>query len=287
MSTEQVIARMLKENTGQHFLDSGGAYGRNWERNQIREFENEPESYLEVEGGLHGGDTWINYTHNLYHWLKERLEYDEKADTAFYDWCKETDPDNDKYWLQLMEEFPKYLKSKGAFIGGIYGEGKPFTVNTYNHDSLLSQTIQYMYFTVENNEREDCESILEDGVYVLLQIHGGCDARGGYTAPKLFCLEYDEVSILRDQDANICCNGDGHNWYTDDGYHWYDDGCCGSDHINLEHYHAKKVEGAPWIIRHIIQSNKPTIDKRWLKKTIWIDDDNIPHCPICGTELNA
>lgn len=34
-STERVLIAMLTENTGRHMLDSGGAYGRNWERNRV------------------------------------------------------------------------------------------------------------------------------------------------------------------------------------------------------------------------------------------------------------
>ncbi len=43
MKIEELITAMLKENTGSHFLDSGGAYGRNWQRNQKVDFEeNQP-----------------------------------------------------------------------------------------------------------------------------------------------------------------------------------------------------------------------------------------------------
>ena len=41
---EQTIFEMITENTGSHMLDSGGAYGRNWQRNQgktIDDFKNE------------------------------------------------------------------------------------------------------------------------------------------------------------------------------------------------------------------------------------------------------
>ena len=31
--TERKLAEMLKENTGIHMLDSGGAYGRHWQLN--------------------------------------------------------------------------------------------------------------------------------------------------------------------------------------------------------------------------------------------------------------
>ena len=39
---ENVIIEMLKENTGEHFLDSGGAYGRHWEKNQDKNFKDVP-----------------------------------------------------------------------------------------------------------------------------------------------------------------------------------------------------------------------------------------------------
>ena len=41
---------MLMENTGTHFLDSGGANGRMWQRNQaktIEDFDNELEATIE------------------------------------------------------------------------------------------------------------------------------------------------------------------------------------------------------------------------------------------------
>ena len=34
METKELIYQMLTENTGSHFLDSGGAGNRHWQRNQ-------------------------------------------------------------------------------------------------------------------------------------------------------------------------------------------------------------------------------------------------------------
>jgi hypothetical protein len=48
------------------------------------------------------------------------------------------------------------------------------TFNTYNGDSDLSQILQGSWLTIN------------DEPYLLLQVHGGCDARGGYTNAKLF-----------------------------------------------------------------------------------------------------
>ena len=42
--TKQVIYNMMIENTGTHFLDSGGEDGRHWQQNQkktLKDFDNE------------------------------------------------------------------------------------------------------------------------------------------------------------------------------------------------------------------------------------------------------
>ena len=36
VDVKKTIYKMLTENTGTHFLDSGGASNRNWQRNQIK-----------------------------------------------------------------------------------------------------------------------------------------------------------------------------------------------------------------------------------------------------------
>ena len=51
------------------------------------------------------------------------------------------------------------------------------TWNTYNYDCDLSQTLQGSNLTINNEE------------YILIQIHGGADVRGGYTDAVLFKCE--------------------------------------------------------------------------------------------------
>ena len=44
MKTENIIYKMLVENTGVHMCDSGGEDGRHWQRNQkkkLKDFKNE------------------------------------------------------------------------------------------------------------------------------------------------------------------------------------------------------------------------------------------------------
>jgi hypothetical protein len=170
--TDQVLAAMLTENTGRSILDSGDAYGRNWQRNQGRDAESflaAPAITLDVRFG------YIDVTLDLFHWLRDRLDYDEDLDTRFREFADERE---DTYWLQDMEDFlAKTGTPERGFLTGTY--------NSYNSECLLSQTIQFAI-----GEDEDGES------YVLLQIHGGCDVRGGYTAPRAFRPSTSEITDL-------------------------------------------------------------------------------------------
>jgi len=278
ITTKEILTSMLTENTGKHMLDSGGEKGRMWQRNQGKNFDSENCSTLEISL-RNDKELEISFSHNIYHWLEERLEYYELGDSIFHAWSHR-EANEDKYWLQCMEKFVDYLGANARIeVGGIYGEGNPFTVNTYNHESLLSQTLQFIYFSVDSTS-----SLIESGTYVLLQVHGGADVRGGYTKPRMFTVsDYDGTGILTDQNASIACKGD-HYWDTDDGYHWYEDGTCGTGFLNLEKRDAKVVENStPWIIKHIIKSNKPATNQygNWLRNKVWFDDD-VAHCPTCG-----
>ena len=73
-ATDNLICEMLTENTGKHFLDSGGANGRNWQRNQgltPEACEAQPSATLEISE-WDGGYELIP-TINLYHFLTQQL----------------------------------------------------------------------------------------------------------------------------------------------------------------------------------------------------------------------
>lgn len=195
------IIEMLQENTGTHMCDSGGHYGRHWERNQGVDFDAQPPKTVEFT--VYNGKPEIDVTLALYHYLNERLVYNERLDNMYRASC-------DDYDLESATEFV-------ALIGGIGygGEGDPITWNTCNGESLLSQVIQYIYWEDKN------------GAHVLLQIHGGCDVRGGYTDPVVFDVNLD--TLFDDCRAMIYCPDCDNCWDTDDGYHWYGDS-------NLEEY---------------------------------------------------
>lgn len=188
-TTEDVIAGMLGENTGRSFLDSGSAYGRNWERNQgtdVDHWKNRPSATLDTSWG------GLSFTLDVFHFMVDRLEYDHDMQVAF-DRYAASRPDDG--WLGIMEDFPALWADRehGEGAYGIYGDGRPFTVNTYNHEDALSQVLQYTYFTVDRQE------------YALVQVHGGCDVRGGYTAPK--CFKAYETELFDNARGEMWCDG--------------------------------------------------------------------------------
>ena len=261
--TADVLKAMLTENTGTHMLDSGGAYGRSWQQNQGRDFDAEPEATISVEEG------YIDIRRSTFHFLKEGLEFDETLNARFLAFNRAKDPGDQIGWLPLMEEFVESVEATG-----IYGEGKPVTVNTYNHDSLVDQILQYVYFELD-----------EQG-YILLQIHGGCDARGGYTAPKAFrCNIEDSPSIFSDGDATITCKGGDHRWF-------YFAGGCDVDHYEDED--DRKLDEFPIIeeeikyhkVHEIAEGVTFSIATGAAFGVIWQDAEGV-HCPLCGGILEV
>jgi len=279
-TTAEVLKGMLTENTGSHFLDSGGAYGRNHERNQGRDFESEKGTGMSFQYGE------IEVCHNTYHWLLDRLEYAPEEDRMLQEFA-ELPEHKDKYWPEIMEDFPQYLaeKTDGGEPGGMYGEGEPFTVNTYNGEDMLSQTLQYTYFTTDH------------GTFVMLQIHGGCDVRGGYTAPRIFTEDgsYD-MAMFDNARATIWCKGDkSHAWSTSEaGYHWEDCSYQAEESKNLEDFELVNLEDAENFSRREIKNGDFFEDGETTKiqyshqGVLVIDEDkDIGYCPHCGAELEA
>ena len=252
--TEAILAGMLTENTGRSILDSGDAYGRHWQRNQCRDFDAEPlgtAQFWNCDGRV---DMCASL--NVYHWLSERLLHDEEMQARFDEFA-ESEPDTP--WLAVMREF---AESIGAT--GLYGDGEPFIVNTYNHDSALSQVLQYLYFETEDGENG----------YILLQIHGGCDVRGGYTAPKVFYsngMHGDMDCILNDQDMTLQPEDDdsGVMWDSDDAatFHFNDWKADDIDGRDFEEYAATSDPAERG------------------KGKVYIDEAGNGYCPITGKRL--
>lgn len=169
MNTKETIYTMLTENTGTHMLDSGGANGRGWQRNQkktIEDFENEQEEVYQLDAKYKE----IYRTVSVFHYLTNNLEVDNICEhfnnlqNAFDNW----DADADVYGVSFQAF--EYLQDN-------FDIEVKRTWNTYNGESDLSQILQGANITINDEE------------YILIQIHNGADARGGYTDAKLFKLE--------------------------------------------------------------------------------------------------
>ena len=175
--TQKLVYAMLMENTGTHFLDSGDANGRMWQRNQaktIEDFDNELEATIEKsewtdkDGKVH---TEYERDVSVFHYLSE-LELDHVCD-KFNDLntdCKDWEGDISWGVCQAGADFLELIgmESKHEF-------------NTYNFDCDLSQVLQGSWLDMDGE------------MYLLLQIHGGADVRGGYTDAKLFKVQDDWI----------------------------------------------------------------------------------------------
>jgi hypothetical protein len=202
----------------------------------------------------------------------------------FQRWTQRKDRQNECD-LSNAEDFPLYLREKGHDVTGFYGEGDPITCNTYNEECLLDQTLQFVYFVCDNTP------------YVILQVHGGCDVRGGYTTPVVFevtgCAEtaifdfkqgyiYPDSGELRAKEAEDAkqltlipmadCGSNVH-WSTDDGYHWYYQGTCGRD------YDDKQLEKMP--AKRIAERSE------WERGKVCVLPNGEALCPFTGCTLRA
>lgn len=288
--TQIALDEMLKENTGRHILDSGGAYGRNWERNQDINFDEVPPIDLrfnrwKANDGKFYQDVEMSF--HIYHWLDNILDYEKKLDEMFLEWCEYDDPDNNKSWLELAGDWIEEIFENGLpmedellEVTGLYGDKSlPQAENTYNSgDDFLSQTLLFTYLEID------------DIAMVMLSIHGGCDVRGGYTRPRMFSLK-EETAIFDFQRGSICCtnmhripqlNGTerdacGYRWFTDDAYHWGVDDSSIPELNDIEF----RVEGDDLSMQEVGP------DQRGKDGFLHIDQDGNGYCPNCGQKLEG
>ena len=170
VDVKKTIYKMLTENTGTHFLDSGGASNRNWQRNQIKtikDFQDEPEATLNFD--VSGDYIYLDPTVSVFHKLSKVL--DECKICKDFNALKVNNWDSQNY-MGVSKEGENFLNSFG-FSKLENNE----TWNTYNFDNCFSQVVQGTNLISDSNEN-----------YVLIQIHQGADVRGGYTDAKLFII---------------------------------------------------------------------------------------------------
>ena len=164
-NVNELVYNMLTENTGTHMCDSGGTNGRMWQRNAnkcLQDFENEPAETYQYCSKYNE----IYRTVSVYHFLTNDLEIDN---ICFEFNNLNTNPED----LDVAEVYGVSVAA-WDYLTEFNDVEVSRSWNSYNGESDLSQILQGANLTINDEE------------YVLIQIHGGADARGGYTDAKLF-----------------------------------------------------------------------------------------------------
>lgn len=282
-ATERILAEMLTENTGRHMLDSGGAYGRSWERNRaaVEGSGSDAVDYFRARPVAQWHRDFVSL--DVFHWLSERVEYDARLDRAWRTWCELTPASgygaDVRYYNapSTFEEWHSQLIAKGYADDGRDFGG--MIVNTYNGEDALSQTLQYglVYLT-----EEGAEALADsgEGYYVLLSIHGGCDVRGGYTDLRAFWLgDYEGVCDLLDNaKLEAWCDQCGYSASSDNaGYEWQSyDRDTGEESYSGSGYFGREDEEGYAEKRAQYLSVAPVVDP-WH----WHGIRSEPGCPKC------
>ena len=201
---EQLLWEMLTESTGEHMLDSGGAYGRHWQRNQA-EFGNSLDSLwrtspltIDADNAETSADVIVSVS--VFHYLRQVLELDDVCQEFNELECKEWDGDT----YGISKEQQRWLEDQGFSFGNEW--------NTYNGESWLTQTLQGT-----NLKKDGCG----EGDYMLLQIHQGCDVRGGYTNAKLVKLTNFQEFLNPVPYVSGTITTDGENYEVSNSYDGY------------------------------------------------------------------
>lgn len=206
---KRAIQEMLIENTGCNILDSGGAYGRGWEKNRSRDFENEKTLSVEV------GDDPVIIQYNTYKYLVTFLEITEESRELDRQLQKAIELYDGNNHLADMQDFMEEREQDGYDHRNI--------TNTYNYDNILSEVLQYGVLINEDTDEH----------FIILQIHNGCDVRGGYTKPRVFSLGTEDnfcYFLIAETEIRAYCEKCHMGWDSDDcGYNWRNDG-----HYNSE-----------------------------------------------------
>lgn len=313
---------MLVENTGTRILDSGGAYGRNWERvrgKTLEDFKNTPVVTYEVDLSPYPFE-WrgkrerkenigkltacINPTISVFHFLRKRLDF-EPDFQAHLEAFAAQESQKDESWFGVVENWldslnGKYLDWNARAICDEDGDGpdlikvrgpdtkQPQTVNSYNHECRLDQTIQFTMFTLTGDAHS------RDGqVYIALFVYGGCDVRGGYTRPKIFSVCTSEWTSILDFDrVNIdggCSDrsADLPDWFC---IRW--DSLGHPDHDGRDA--IKRLPGveAKWLGRKLedfpavlLETGQPVPDKRGIAYVA--KNTKTAYCSFTGTAITA
>lgn len=196
---ETIIDKLLKEPIAHHLLDSGGAYGYIYERNQSEGYLkglNPVEEYTDEERK----ERSLDITIPVYDFLKYNLEKDEEIEKEIFEAIAANGIN--PYHIFEVEDFLNTHKVIGSHTISDTGIYNIKYINTYNSEEYLSQTLLWCPFRVDDYED-----------YIILEVHNGCDVRSGYTKPQIFKVKDIEYFGMGQFDRFCQCEC-GLNDYT-------------------------------------------------------------------------
>ena len=171
--TKKIIYDMMTEDTGRLLTDSGDHYGRNWQQNRKSNFDKSPAAWVSFH------NEFPEITKSTFHFLCENLEHDK----IMQDNLDKLTQNSDKSYSDDVESF---LESFVILEGGY----------TYNDEySLLNSDIVYDIFKDDDGNE-----------FVIIRCHGGCDARWGFSKPRVFRVDYESFTYsIREAYASCDC----------------------------------------------------------------------------------
>ena len=180
--TQAVLHGMFMEEAGSHILDSGDLYGRNGDAHRASpDLLAKPRIAPYVDEDEPASDTGSKFaTRSSFHMLDSCLEYSAELDERFVRYCAAND-DGNKSWVRLAGEFAE--RTDAAFSEDSDEH------NTYWFDNPLDAAFRWCEFDAfvsdGTEDRRQCRA-------VLVQVHLGCDIRGGYGRPRAFVMRHGE-----------------------------------------------------------------------------------------------
>lgn len=186
----EVVAGMMKQNTGAHLLDSGGYGGRRWQMLANVDLTATPRAWVDEDG----------YNKSMFWHLVDAIDSVADIDASYLQYDAEHTDDS---WYETFEAF---CKEKGIEVLD--------SMLSINHDTTIDGIFQAWHI-------EDADG----WSYTVISTHNGADYRGGYSQPRIFNAMWEDVICGTNDGALYCSNKQcDERWYTDDAYHWYYDG---------------------------------------------------------------
>ena len=204
MNRERAI-EFTRQNTGAHMLDSGGAYGRIYDRPPP-----DVGPVSRIDDGYQGRDP---EPYEAYICVTELLQRCCTEYPVFQQLIRQMPRWTEDHYYTWGEAERDLLPALGYVV---LSEGD----NTYNHESDLDQVLQYTVWGLEDYPNrdwvyadsttadvnpdlsslgipydEEADDIQLPVLLTVITVHTGCDVRGGYSDP-LFCqADFSEYCV--------------------------------------------------------------------------------------------